>query len=157
MREERYGYPCLNGVERRSGDERREYSLITVMRSLYGQRALGRRAEDGIGAYVDRFGPRILLLSLAIVTLCCADAVFTLNLINSGSAYELNPLMRWTMEQCVYFFLSLKIGLTTLALFVLLGLKNFYVFDRIKVSYILYGTLIGYALLIKYELLLHLV
>ncbi len=157
MLQDGYGEPCQSGVERRSDGERRKYSLITVMRSLYGRRALGRRTEDGIGTYVDRFGPRILLLSLAIVTLCCADAVFTLNLINSGSAYELNPLMRWTMEQCVYFFLSLKIGLTSLALFVLLGLKNFYVFDRVKVSHILYGTLIGYALLIKYELLLHLV
>ena len=65
--------------------------------------------------------------------------------------------MRWSMEQSVYLFLTLKIGATCLALFVLLGLKNFYVFNCIKVSYILYGTLIAYALLIKYELLLHLV
>jgi hypothetical protein len=155
MSENICGKSCLNGVERRRGVERREYTLITVLRSLAGRRALGRRAEDQIGAYVDRFGPRVLLLTLAIVTLCCADALFTLNLINSGAAYELNPLLRWTMEQCVYFFLSFKIGFTTLALLVLLGLKNFYVFDRIKVAHILYFTLISYLLLIKYEIWLH--
>ena len=155
MSDEFHGRPCLNGGERRCGYERREYSLITVLRSLAGRRALGRRNEDRIGAYVDRFDPRVLLLSLTIVTLCCADALFTLNLINSGAAYELNPLLRWTMEKCVYFFLSFKIGLTTLGLLVLLGLKNFYVFDRIKVAHILYFTLISYALLIKYELWLH--
>lgn len=155
MSKEFYGKPCLNGVERRAGFERREYSLITVLRSLAGRRALGRRAEDQIGAYIDRLDPRMLLLSLSIITLCCADALFTLNLINSGTVYELNPLMRWTMEQCVYFFLSVKIGLTTLGMFVLLGLKNFYLFDRIKVAHILYGMLISYALLIKYELWLH--
>jgi hypothetical protein len=157
MLEDSYGKPCLNGTERRRGYERREYSLITVLRSLYGRRALGRRVEDQISAYVDRFGPRVLLLSLSIITLCCADAIFTLNLINEGTVYELNPLMRWTMEQCVYLFLTLKIGLTTLGLFVLLGLKNFYVFGGIKVSRILYSTLIIYAVLIKYEVWLHMV
>lgn len=157
MLKDSYGKPCQDGMERRRGYERREYSLITVLRSLYGRRALGRRIEDQIGAYVDRFGPRVMLLSLSIITLCCADALFTLNLINSGSAYEVNPLMRWSMEQCVYFFLSIKFGFTSLGLFILLGLKNFYVFERIKVAHILYGVLISYALLIKYELLLHII
>jgi len=116
---------------------------------------MGRRAEDQIGVYVDRFGPGILLLSLIIILLCCADAVFTLHLINVGTVYEFNPLMRWSMDQGAHFFLSLKIGLTTFGLFVLLGLKNFYAFNRIKVSHILYCTLICYALLIKYEIWLH--
>ncbi|MDZ4263152.1 MAG: DUF5658 family protein, partial [Pseudomonadota bacterium] len=147
-----YGTPCQSGVERRCGGERREYSLITVVRALYGQRVLGRRQADQIGAYVDRFGPGVLVLGLVILTLCCVDAFLSLSLINAGISDELNPLMRWAMQQSIYFFLALKIGFTTLALFVLLGLKNFYVFGRIKVSYILYGTLMAYVLLIKYEL-----
>ncbi len=156
MLQDGYGAPCRSGLERRSGSERREYSLITVVRALSGQRALGRRRADQIGAYVDRFGPGVWLLGFVIVSLCCADAFFTLSLINAGISDELNPLMRWAMQECVYFFLTLKIGFTTLALFVLLGLKNFLVFNSIKVSYILYGTLITYALLINYELVLHL-
>lgn len=156
MLQDGYGTPCQSGVERRCGGERRKYSLITVVRALYGQRVLGRRRTDQIGAYVDRFGPGALVLGFVIVALCCVDAFFSLSLINAGISDELNPLMRWAMQQSVYFFLALKIGFTTLALFVLLGLKNFYVFNSIKVSYILYGTLITYALLINYELALHL-
>ena len=155
--EQGYGSFGLDGIERRSGFDRREYSLTTLIRSLSGRRALGRRADDHIGAYIDRFELRTVLLSLMIVTLCCTDAIFTLHLINSGASYELNPFMSWCMDRCVYFFLSIKLGLTTIALFVLLGLKNFYVFDRFKVSHILYGVLASYALLIKYELFLHLV
>lgn len=155
MLEEQYGKPCLNGIERRCGTDRREYSLVTLMRSLFGRRALGRRASDQIGSYVDLFGPRMLLLTLSIITLCSADAIFTLNLIHTGIAEEFNPLMRWTIEQCVYFFITLKLGLTVFGLLVLMGLKNFYVFNRIKVAHILYATLFCYALLIKYEVWLH--
>lgn len=152
--QDRYDVTCLEGVERRRGQERRRYSLMTLARSLFGRRALGRRVDDQVGAYLDRFGPETLLLSLIIITLCSADAVFTVNLINNG-AYELNPLMRWTMEQCVYFFLSLKLSLTLIGLFILLGLKNFYAFNRVRVSYILYGVLVSYVLLMKYHYFLH--
>lgn len=152
----RLGMDGLNAIERRRAYERREYSLTTLLQSLFGRRALGRRADDQVGAYIDRFGPGVLFLGLTIITFCCADAFLTLNLVSSGISNELNPLMRWSMEQSIYLFLSLKIGVTALALFVLLGLKNFYVFDRFKVGHILYAILISYAFLIKYELLLHL-
>lgn len=143
------------GTERRVGVERREYSLVTVARALRGQRTLGRRREDQVGAYVDRFGSGVPLLAIAIIILCCADALLTLSLIGSGVSEELNPVMRWAMQQCVYCFLTIKIGSTALALFVLLGLKNFYVFGSIRVSTILYGILSIYAMLTGYELLLH--
>ena len=143
-------------MERRSGGERREYSLLTVVRALFGQRILGRRSADQLSAYVDRFGPGLLLLGVVIVLLCCADAFLTLGLINAGISDELNPVMRWAMQQCTYCFFTLKVGFTALALFVLLGLKNFKVFNFIKVSKILYAVLATYALLINYELALYL-
>lgn len=139
-------------AERRSGFDRRNHSIKTAWHALHGRRSLGRRQKDNINSYVDRYEPRYLFAFLTIIGLCCIDAFFTLTLIETGKAYEANPVMLHAIEQGTTYFLTMKLLLTGAALLILLALKNFYVFKLIKVSYILYCALFIYAVLIKYEL-----
>ena len=141
-----HGLECRRSVDRRTHAPHRSFF------SIRGQRSLARRAEDRVNYYVDRYDARLLFISLSIITLCCVDALFTLSLIDAGIAYEINPIMRTVMEESIFLFLGAKFGATVLGIMVLLTHKNFYLFRRIKVSYVLYGVLFMYAVLIKYEL-----
>lgn len=137
-----------SGVERRINNDRRGREVF----SLHGQRAHARRAEDAVNYYVDRYSARWFVLMLSIIFLCCADAIFTLQLISTGIATEANPLMRIAMDHGVVFFIWAKLGLTTAGLLLLLKHKNFHIFQRIKVKYLICAVLVMYAALIKYEL-----
>jgi len=152
MHETEYGSKCLNDTERRSGSERRTHSHITLMYALHGRRSLGRRDIDQAKRFFDRYEAKFLFVSLSIFVLCGADALFTLSLIDAGIAVEANPIMRWLMEEGIHLFWIGKLAITALSVFILLALKNFHFMRRIKVSYLLYGTLAMYAVLIKYEL-----
>jgi len=152
MRKTDYDKPCMNGIERRSGRERRTHSFVTLMRALHGRRSLGRRDMDQAKRFFDRYEAKFLFVSLSILVLCGADALFTLSLIDAGIATEANPIMRWVMEESIHLFWISKLSITILSLLILLALKNFYFMRCIKVSYLLYGTLAMYAVLIKYEL-----
>lgn len=145
------------GVERRQGGDRRYRRLSRSSFSLRGQRISSRRAEDHINSYVDRYGWRWMLITFSIALLCCADAMMTLNLINSGIATEANPVMRVLIERDTAWFITAKFALTGFGLMVLVLHKNFRLFGRVRVSHVLYFLLAFYAVLIKYELvLLHL-
>ncbi len=144
--------PYAGEEDRRSGSDRRHHTLQTLWHALHGRRRLGRRQKDQINSLVDRYEPHHLFVFLGIVGLCCLDAFFTLSLIESGKAYEANPLMHRAMAEGDQFFFVIKLVSTGVALFILLALKNFYFLRCIKVSYLLYGTFIMYAVLIKYEL-----
>ncbi len=152
MYDTNYGRPCLNGAERRRDSERRTHSFITLIYALHGRRSLGRRDIDQAKRFFDRYEAKFLFVSLSIFVLCGADALLTLSLIDAGIAIEANPIMRWLMEEDIQLFWFGKLAITTLSLFILLTLKNFYFIRRIKVGYLLYGTLAIYAILIKYEL-----
>ncbi|MFC1747351.1 DUF5658 family protein [Pseudomonadota bacterium] len=152
MLDQVYVVPTSSEEERRRGFDRRNHSLKTAWHALHGRRSLGRRQEDNINSYVDRHEPRHLLVFLSIIILCCIDALFTLTLISTGKAYEANPVMLHAIEQGTTYFLVVKLLATVGSLLILLTLKNFYVFSRIKVSYLLYGALVLYAVLIKYEI-----
>jgi len=152
MHETDYGKPCLNGTERRSETERRTHSYITLVYALHGRRSLGRRDADQAKRFFDRHEPKFLYVSLGILVLCGIDALFTLSLLDAGIAHEVNPLMLWLMEESIQLFWIAKLVITSLALLVLLALKNFYFMSRIKGSHLIYGTLVMYAVLIKYEL-----
>jgi len=146
------GGPCLNGSERRNGVERRTHNLITLVHALHGRRSLGRRSGDQAKLFFDRHEPQFLFVTLSIFILCGIDALFTMSLIEAGVAVEANPVMRWLMEEGYHVFWIGKLSITALSLLVLLPLKNVYFIRRIRVSYLLYGALIMYLLLIRYEL-----
>ncbi|MDY6828986.1 MAG: DUF5658 family protein, partial [Pseudomonadota bacterium] len=103
--------------------------------------------------YVDLYEP-IYMAVAAVVLLCTAlDATFTLHLLERG-AVELNGLMAFWIftnpDQFVYF----KISLTALALVFLIVHKNFVIFGRLPIRWILFGTAAGYLGLIGYEVVL---
>jgi hypothetical protein len=92
-----------------------------------------------------------LYLVLAIVLMCCADALFTLNLMAIG-AEEMNVLMGALIAQDVERFLVVKIGVTSICV-VLLALaarRQFLVV--IPVFRVLQLFCVGYFALILWEL-----
>ncbi len=144
-----------DGVERRSGVDRRNRShWQRAVLAASGQRRYARRAEDRANYYVDRYDRRWGYVTITILVLCCFDAIFTLNLIQQGIAVEANPIMDHLIEKNLTTFFIIKYLLTAVGLLVLLTHKNFYLFRTIRVSHVLLGLLVMYALLIKYELVL---
>lgn len=142
-----------DGVERRVAQDRRDRHLWhQAALTVSGQRRYARRQADSENYYVDRYSMRWVAISLAFFTLCCLDAVFTLNLIRLGVATEANPVMRILMDHDITMFLVVKYVGTAFGLVVLLTHKNFKLFNRVKVSHILLGFVLMYVLLIKYEL-----
>lgn len=136
--------------ERRRGDRRSGHGFSFSG----GRRRDGRRAGDVVNRYVDRYEARWRVISLAILTLCGLDAMFTLQFFSTGSLEEANPLMRSLLEICIHAFWSMKFLWTVLGLLVLLVHKNFIVFGRLRVEQLLYAVLAMYGALIAYEVVL---
>lgn len=145
----------MNFDRRRREPERRKRRLSSLLHGVHKrQRREARRAEDHRrGFYVDVYEPVLVAGLLAILILCGLDAYFTLTLLDQGSK-ELNVFMKLLLERDVNLFVAVKFALTGLALLLVLMHKNFVVFKRLRVAYILPATLLIYALLVKYEIAL---
>ena len=112
-----------NGLERRSGHERRK-SPIPFYRQLSfkGQRKTLRRAADRKRiTLLDWYHPSMLVSILAVLGLSLLDALLTLILIEKG-ARELNPVMRYYVDHGPTVSVLVKYGITALALFIMLVL-----------------------------------
>ncbi|MEO8224308.1 MAG: DUF5658 family protein, partial [Gammaproteobacteria bacterium] len=136
--------------ERRAG-ERRSHSVWSF---TYGgvrpRRRAGRRDRDHERVFLDWHEPRVLYLVLAIVLMCCADALFTLNLMAIG-AEEMNVLMDRLIAHDVQRFLMLKIGVTGVCV-ILLGIAARRRFlGMFPVLRVLQFCCAGYAALILWE------
>ncbi len=142
---------ALQIAERRAS-ERRSHSVWSfTYGSFRPRRRLGRRDGDDERIYLDWHEPRVLYLVLAILLMCCADALFTLNLMAIG-AQEMNALMGALIAQDVERFLVVKIGVTSISV-VLLALaarRQFLVV--IPVFRVLQLFCAGYIVLIVWEL-----
>lgn len=139
------------GTERRQGpDRRRRIAHALVYGSLHPRRHGPRRSgEHRLGA-VDWHHPWWLAIAGLIVALCAADAVLTLILIERG-AYEVNPLLAPLIGGSAFLFVLVKLGLTGAGVVLLTLLARVRAFG-VPVALMLYGILIGYAVLIVYEL-----
>jgi len=124
---------------------------------LYGglrpRRRSGRRRDDHHRVLLDWHEPRVLYLSLGIVLMSCADALFTLNILAAGGE-ELNALMRWLISSDVQWFLGAKIGMTAAGVVLLAMAVNRRLLGRIRVLRLLQLFCVGYAALIGWELYL---
>ena len=100
----------------------------------------------------DWFQAQWLVVSILILLLCCFDAVLTLTLLNHG-AYELNPFMAPLVEGSGRGFVLVKVGLTSLGVILLSLLARLRIFER-SIGCALYLVLVGYVLLVGYELFL---
>jgi hypothetical protein len=99
----------------------------------------------------DWFQPQWLATSIIILILSIVDAVITLELISRG-AIEINPLMEPLVQGSGHSFALWKLGLTSMGVVVLTMAARLRVFRRIAVGSILYMVLVGYLVLVGYEL-----
>ena len=139
-------------IPERRDSERRSHSVWSfTYGSFRPRRRIGRRDGDHDRIFLDWHEPRVLYLVLAIVLMCCADALFTLNLMTLG-AEEMNVLMGTLIAHDVQRFLVLKIGVTSASV-VLLGVAaRRQVLGVIPVFRVLQLFCAGYAGLILWEL-----
>jgi len=137
--------------ERRDSERRSHSAWSFAYGSFRPRRRVGRRDGDHERIFLDWHEPRVLYLALAIVLMCCADALFTLNLMAAG-AEEMNALMNSLITRDVETFLALKIGVTGISV-VLLGVAaRRQLLGVIPVFRILQLFCAGYAALIVWEL-----
>ena len=123
-----------------------------VVYGSFNPRRLGprRSGEQRLGA-IDWYHPWWLAIGTLIIALCASDAVLTEVLISRG-AYELNPLLAPLVHGSGALFVLVKVGLTGLGVVLLTLLSRLKAFGRLPVALLLYGVLVGYGVLIAYEL-----
>jgi len=139
-------------IAERRGGERRTHSVWSfAYGSFRPRRRVGRRDGDHERIYLDWHEPRVLYLVLAIILMCCADALFTLNLMAIG-AEEVNVLMGALIAADVEQFLAVKIGVTSISVILLaLAARRQFLFV-IPVFRVLQLFCAGYLVLILWEL-----
>jgi len=118
--------------------------------SLRGRRKKARRKAEDINYYVDRYEPRYFILISLILALCVLDAYFTLKIIDFGGK-ELNRLMLVFIYKRPISALVFKYLVTAVSIIFILIHKNFIVFGKIKVFYLIYLFFSVYLTLVAYE------
>ncbi len=141
-----------NGEERRIQNERREFSLRTLLKcTVSPRRFTGRRREDRRFPKLDCFESALGFLAVGLVILSIIDATFTLKLISLGGE-EVNPFMLWMMNQSISAFVATKMLLTAVPAIVLVATANHTFFGIVRARSIL-AALVGlYIGLIVYEI-----
>jgi hypothetical protein len=131
--------------ERRDPSDRRRRPTPWLSRHwLAGRRKGGRRAGEGKDVYVDRYRAWEWAAVAALLLLCLADLVLTLDVLDRGGE-EVNPVMRWALERGVGTFAVLKLGLTLLgALVLLLRVRFRWMRQALLALVAAYVVLIGY-------------
>ncbi len=114
---------------------------------------VGERRETARGepVYVDCYAGHLMLCTIAILFLSAADAFFTLNILANGGE-ELNWFMKILIEDSVEKFVVFKLALTSMALILLVMHHNVQLAGSMRVRHLQYMVLIGYGILIGYEL-----
>jgi hypothetical protein len=139
-------------AERRRGPDRRTRVARALVYGSFKPRRLGpRRAGEQSLAAIDWYHPWWLAIATLILGLCASDAVLTVVLISRG-AYEVNPFLAPLLSGSGVLFVAVKIGLTGVGVVVLTLLSRAKAFGRMPVALLLYAVLIGYAVLVAYEL-----
>ena len=137
----------------RSPHERRRANLKSFICSIFLQRrkVLRRKEDSNKGIYTDWHEPTLFAIVFSILLFCILDAFFTMYILSIGGK-ELNPFMQILLKKNYFVFFYVKLFLTALCLIVLIAHKRFRLFRFLKGDHILYGTFIGYFLLISYEI-----
>jgi hypothetical protein len=136
----------------RASVERRHFGWRTV---VYGftlsRRHAHRREIDNEVIFLDWHHPWLFFLSVGTMLLSCADAFLTLQLLNMGMI-EANPIMQSALEKGTEFFISLKLLMTALGIFVLVFVAKSHFLNRFRTGLFLTVFFSAYACLVCYEL-----
>ena len=139
-------------TERRTGTDRRAYSLSTLHKcAVAPRRMLGRRSADRRDALLDRFDSGVVTLAIALVIFSILDSVFTLILISRGGT-EVNPFMNALLQHSVWAFVGFKMLLTCIPAILLTATGNLRVLGRYRARSILAALVGGYLALMGYHL-----
>jgi hypothetical protein len=140
------------GSERRRAPDRRKRTLYSLFYGSFNpRRRVPRRTDARSLRDLDWHHPIWLAVAVLIVVLSCVDAALTLSLMEHG-AYEVNPFMAPIVGGSPLVFTLVKVGLTAGGVVLLTLAARMRAFGRIPVSFFLYAVLIGYGMLIVYEL-----
>ena len=148
------GPSCALSERRLFVDRRRSGMRSLLTGSIVPRRYGPRRDDEPWGYYVDWHQPYLLYMTLAILLLCTADAILTLNLLTLG-AHEVNYFMARLINHDVYVFAATKMALTGAGLVFLVTHANFRLFRVIEVRKLLKVFLVFYTALIVYEIYLY--
>ena len=139
-------------ADNRAGADRRSFNWRTVAYGfILSRRHAHRRGEDGETIFLDWHHPWLFFLAVGTMLLSCADAFFTLKLIELGMI-EANPVMLAVMEQGTATFVSVKLSMTAAGIFVLVFLSKARFLNRLRTGLILTTFFTGYCVLVCYEL-----
>ena len=113
------------GVERRSGQDRRQNQLPWFQKVFFrGRRMSSRRAEDRRRLIPpDRYSPSLSIGVILVLSLSLLDAFLTLILLSQG-ATELNPVMDYYLGHGPLIFLLVKYGLTVFSVLIVVLMKD---------------------------------
>jgi Domain of unknown function (DUF5658) len=136
----------------RRREERRQRTVRALVHGSFKPRRHGpRRAGERTMSAVDWHHPQWLAIAVLIVVFSCSDALLTLMLVERG-ADEWNPLMARLLQGSGLAFALIKIGLTAAGVVFLTQLARLRAFGGVPVGLLLYTALVGYVVLIVYEL-----
>ena len=140
---------------RRLSDRRSTHVLFTDWRyALKGRRRAARRPQDAEISGVDHYERPILWMAIAIMVLSCCDATFTLILMREGIVQEWNPFMRTLIENDVQLFANIKTAITSASVIFMVTCYHGTVLRTLPVRWIFKGIVLGYGLLVTYEVTL---
>jgi hypothetical protein len=139
-------------LDQRADTDRRRFSWRTVAYGfILSRRHAHRRGEDHEVIFVDWHHPWLFFLAVGTMLLSCADAFFTLKLLELGMI-EANPVMQAVMDHGTATFVSVKLALTAGGIFVLVFLSKARFLNRLRTGLFLTTFFSCYAVLVCYEL-----
>lgn len=148
---ERLSGDAANSPQRNS-DERRQFSWRTVFYGFtFSRRHAHRRDNDSEVIFLDWHHPWLFFLAVGTMLLSCADAFLTLQLLERGMI-EANPFMKGLMDYGTGVFISSKLTMTALGIFVLVFLAKAHFLNRFRTGLFLTLFFTIYACLVCYEL-----
>ena len=118
---------------------------------VYSRRRDMRRDEEAGLYYTDWYGLPLFVTAVGIALLCSADAFLTLELIFRGGT-ELNPFMDYMLSKGMTWFISIKMALTIGAILLLVMHHRFTFIKNVRASQVMSTTLLGYGVLVCYEI-----
>jgi hypothetical protein len=135
--------------------ERRQQNLKSIIYSgfIHQRRRDNRRGVDDQRIVLDWYDPSLFIIAMAIVSMSCLDAIFTLKLLSLGGE-EVNWFMRVLLEDDVRLFMLVKYAITGFGVVFLVALSRVSVLGVLRVRNILAGVAAIYCCLIFYELYL---
>jgi hypothetical protein len=109
-----------------------------------------RRLDESRFHSLDWHSAHLLAVAIGILLLSVVDAFLTVVLLQGG-ADEVNPIMAALIYRSVAVFAALKMAMTSMGITLMVILARYRFMRLLRVDWVLYGVLIAYASLIRYE------